>query len=198
MLDPAVADRGHDDAGPAGQAGQDGGGLVERFIERAALCEKAGFDGAFVVLGDIADLQQAVDEQAQARMGRQAPGAGVGRAQQAKRGEVLHGVADRGRRQADPGAGQGAGTDRLAGFEILLDDAPEDIARAAVELAERGAGRCGRQRAAQGDAAHVGRDLWGVLQDKRRPQTNKPAPAVPTLRIFPCATPAAFPISSAP
>jgi hypothetical protein len=101
---------------------------------------QAGLDGAALGLAHVADLQQAVDEQAQARVGRQAAGAGVGGAQQAGLRQVLHGVADRGRRQGQAALGQGARSHRLAGVQIALDDAPEDLARPAVELGKRGAG----------------------------------------------------------
>ncbi len=100
----------------------------------AAVRRQPRLDVPPIVLGDVADLQQAVDEQPQAGVGRQAPGADVRRAQQAQLGQVLHGVADRGRRQVHAAARQGARAHRLAGLQIGLHDPAEDVAGARVQL----------------------------------------------------------------
>ncbi|MNV60283.1 hypothetical protein D3C71_1527420 [compost metagenome] len=104
VLDARIAHRAGDDARPAGHAGQQVGGGVQRLLEVAALPSEAGVDLAPLVLTDVPDLQQTVDEQAQPRMGRHPPRRGVRRGQQAGQGQILHGVADRGRRQGQPSA----------------------------------------------------------------------------------------------
>ena len=50
-------------------------------------------------LGEAAQLQQPVDEQAQAALGRQPAGRGVGRVEQPGLLQIRHDVADGGRRQ---------------------------------------------------------------------------------------------------
>jgi hypothetical protein len=101
-------------------------------------------DGVALVRREVAELHQRVDEEAQARLRRQAAGRGVRRVDEAGFLEVLHDVAHRGRRQ---GHGQDlrqvARTHRLAGRQIALDDLAEDLARALVELGQGGIGHGG-------------------------------------------------------
>ena len=86
--------------------------------------------------GQFADLQKPIDEQPQALFGRHAPGAGMGRIEQAHGLQVRHDIADRGRRQGQRQAlGQGARADRLAGGQKGFHQMAEDFARA---LAQRG------------------------------------------------------------
>ncbi len=81
MLDPGIAHRRHHHAGSAGQARQDGAGFVQGLFHIAAAPSQALFDLATLRFAQVAYLQQAVDEQAQALMGRHAAGAGMGGAQ---------------------------------------------------------------------------------------------------------------------
>src|SRR5712691_90669 len=101
-----------------------------------------GFDGAALVLGEVADLQERVDEEAQPKLGGQAAGAGVRRIDEAERLQVRHDVAHRRRRQRH---GQQARdmtrAHRLASRQILVDDMAEDLARTFVELREADFGR---------------------------------------------------------
>ena len=135
-----------DDAGAARQAGQERGSLRQRRLEGVAggggpdLC----LDALALVDGEIADLEERVDEEAQADLRRQAPGAGMGRVDQPGMLQIRHDVAHGGGRQGHrQDAGDVARPDRLAGRQIALDDAPEDLARALVQLRE-GAGLIGR------------------------------------------------------
>jgi hypothetical protein len=74
----------------------------------------------------IADLEQRVDEEAQARLGRQPPGAGVRRVDQPREFEVRHDVAHARRRQRHrQDSGDVARPDRLAGGKVVLDDLPK-------------------------------------------------------------------------
>ena len=115
-------------------------------------------DALALVDGEIADLEERVDEEAQADLRRQAPGAGMGRVDQPGMLQVRHDVAHGGGRQRHrQDAGDVARADRLAGRQIALDDAPEDLARALVQLRE-GAGLIGR-------SGFLGRPVhrWNVI-----------------------------------
>ena len=90
---------------------------------------------------DVAHLEDAVDEEAQAELGRDPPGRDVRRIEQAEQLEILHDVADGGGR--DPLADRArerARADRVAGLEIGLDQPAEDLAAALVHLAQGRAG----------------------------------------------------------
>ncbi len=152
MLDAGVPGRGHHHPRPAGQARQDRAGLVEGVVVAAAVGGQARFDAAALLLGQVPHLQQAVYEQAQSRVGGQASGADMRRAQQAKLGQILHGVADRGGRQLHAAPRQGPRPHRLAGLQIALDDAAEDVARPRIQLGKAGAavGRVADQRIGHG------------------------------------------------
>ena len=96
---------------------------------------------------DVADLEDAVDEQPEPELGRNAPGRDVRRIEQAELLEILHHVADGRRRHAlAQRAGQRARADRLAGREIGLDQPAKHLAAALVHLGQRRAE--GAQRAA--------------------------------------------------
>ena len=91
-----------------------------------------------LLLVDVADLEQRVDEEAQADLGRQPAGGRVRGEDQPAFLERLHDVADRGRRQRRrQQPRQVARAQRLAGGEIALDDATEDVERALIEAAQR-------------------------------------------------------------
>ena len=82
----------------------------------------------------FAELQQAVHEQAQAAVGGQAAGGGVGGKQQAGVGQVRHDVADGcGGQRHGQAAGQGAAAYGLAGAHVLLDDLAQDGGGAGVQ-----------------------------------------------------------------
>ena len=83
-------------------------------------------------------------------MGGASPGADMRGPQQAKTCQVLHGVADRGRRQLHSTLGQGPGTHRLTGFDVTLDHTPEYLSGPAVQLHQ------GWARAQQGMGQVVG------------------------------------------
>ncbi len=134
MLDPGVTGGRDHHAGASGKAGEQGGGLVQRLLQASRAAGEATLDLAPLLLGDVAELQQAVDEQAQPRMGGQPPGRGVGRRQQAQLRQVLHGVADRCGRQLHAALGNGARAHGLAGLQIGFHHPAEDVAGAGVQL----------------------------------------------------------------
>src|SRR3546814_7760874 len=81
---------------------------------------------------------QAVDEEAQAKVGRQAPGGGVRREQQAEVLEVRHHIAYGRWGEAQPEAArQRARAHRGAGFHIGVHDVLQHLARAIVETLDR-------------------------------------------------------------
>src|SRR5690606_21033117 len=87
--------------------------------------------------GYVANLEHAVDKEAQAHLRRDAPGADMRAVEQAEMLEILHDVADRGGREAEiHHPGQRARADRLAGLEIRLDQPREDRTAAPVEVTE--------------------------------------------------------------
>ena len=98
----------------------------------AATCASIGVT---VIVGEIADLHQRVDEEAQALLGRQPPGRRMRRIDQAGLFQIRHHVAHRRRRQRHRNdARQVARADRLAGRQIALDHLAKNLARALVEL----------------------------------------------------------------
>ncbi len=120
---------------PESNAGRFGQHRVDRL--RGAGRRDLRLDRLPVALGHIADLHQRVDEEAQAPLGRQPPGRGVRRIDEAELLEVRHDVAHGGRRQGHrDDAREVARADRLAGRQIAFDDLAEDLARALVELRE--------------------------------------------------------------
>ena len=148
MFDAGVADRRHDHAGAAGQTRQDGARLVQGIVEVAAMGVQPGLDRLALGRAHVAHLEQSVHEEPKAGMGRQPSGAHMGGAQQTQLSQVLHGVADRSWRQRHAALRQGARPHRIPGLQIALNDAPEDLPGAGVEL---GKGRTGgEQRLVQG------------------------------------------------
>ena len=147
VLEPGVGLHRQHHAGGAGQSGQHAGGIVEHRVHRfrGAGGGDLRLDRLAVVLGEIADLHQRVDEEAQAPLGRQPARRGVRRIDEPGMLQVRHDVAHRGRRQRHrDDAGEIARADRLAGRQIALDDLAEDLARALVELREAGLRRYDR------------------------------------------------------
>ena len=85
--------------------------------------------------GDVADLEDAVDEHPQPELRGDAAGGDVRAVEKAEVFEVLHDVADGG--GADlfrHGAGERARADGLAGVEVAFDHPAEDLAAAVVHL----------------------------------------------------------------
>jgi len=136
VFDPGLAHRTGDDTGPAGEAGQQAGGLVQGLVETAAPSGQPRINLAPLLGPEVADLQQAVDEQPQAGVGGNPPRRGVRRAQQPRHGEVLHRIADRCGGQGDACLRQGPRADRVPGFQIGFDNAPEDVAGALVHCGQ--------------------------------------------------------------
>ena len=93
---------------------------------------------------NIAELQQAIDEQAETLVGGEPAGRGVRGEQQAGVREVRHDVADgsRGERHGQA-AGKGAGADGFAGGDVLFDNFAQHGGRTSVEARRQG-GRRGR------------------------------------------------------
>ena len=130
---------GHHDASAPRDARQQDGGHRQGGHESAQGGGVAHLrlDAQAHVPVDVADLHQRVDEEAQALMRGQPPGAGMRGEDEPGLLELGHDGADRCRREGDrEQTGDVLGADRLAGREIRLDDLPEDLARALVELAE--------------------------------------------------------------
>src|SRR5262249_48567210 len=134
-------------SGAARKARQQLASLAEQLFERTAptAADDPAFDLAAFLVADVADLEQPVDEEAQARMGRQSPRARVRRVDEAETFKVRHDVAYRGWRQRHrQRPAQVARADRLAGGKVSLDDPLEDLARTLVQLAQSGRRfRCG-------------------------------------------------------
>ena len=152
MADRALGFRRQHQAGRLRQAGQHGAGLGQRVLQAAARRGERRGDRLALVLGEFAEMQQAVDEQPQPLIGGQPAGGGVRREQQAGVRQVGHHVADGGRRQVHrQPARQRAAADRLAGFHVLLDDLPQHRGRTGIETR--------RQRGTRGE---TGRKSWLV------------------------------------
>src|SRR5690606_1611470 len=84
---------------------------------------------------DIADFEQAIDKKAESRLCRHTPGAGMGRENKAQRLEIRHDITDRGSGKAKGKLPrENARANRLAGFEIGLDHAAQDLARTLIEI----------------------------------------------------------------
>ena len=157
----------------ASEFGQQARRLGERAFEPAFLRRRPhlAIDARALLASQIPELEQRVDEQPQALLGRHAPGAGVRGVDEPELLEVLHHVANRGRRQRHrQQARQMPGADRFAGGEIRVDDVAEDLARTGVKRRQRARSRRDvlweptwpkngwNWPHAQGDALHLARD----------------------------------------
>src|SRR5207248_2114794 len=106
------------------------------------------FDRLAVALGQIADLHQGVDEEAQPDLGRQPPGGGMRRIDEAELFEIGHDIAYRRRGQRHrQDSLYIAPADWLTGRQIALDDQAKDLARALIELSQ----------------AQLARDQWKIV-----------------------------------
>ena len=100
VLDPAHLLVGEHHAGAVRQAGDHLAGVVEHLLDRLLAPDpQLRLDPAALLVGEVADLEQAVDEHPQADLGRQPAGRRVPRIDEAEVLQVRHDVADRGRRQ---------------------------------------------------------------------------------------------------
>ena len=133
---------GQHHAGTGRKAGNHLAGFGEHLLQLLlALDADLRLDGPPLVLGQIADLEQAVDEQPQPGFGRQPSRGRVRRIDQAQGLQVRHDVAHRsGRERHGQMPRQIARADGIARREIALDDLPEDGAGAFVEFLEIGKG----------------------------------------------------------
>ncbi len=142
-----------DDAGAMRQTGQRRRRLLQRLRQALAARRAQRLDIVPLVLGEVAEFQQTVHEQAQPGLGRQTPGRGVRRIEQPRLFEIGHHVADRRRRQVLPEQPrQRARADRLAGLHESVDDQAKNLAAAIVQLGKR---RCRRYLVAPLTAFHV-------------------------------------------
>ena len=95
-------------------------------------------DIPLLALIKVAELQQAIDEKAQARLRRPPTSHGVRAVEQPQHFQIGHRVADRSRRKRQPAAlGQRPRPHRLARRQVRFHDLAEDLARAGVERSER-------------------------------------------------------------
>ncbi len=141
MLEHGVLLGGDDETGAVGETRQKRGRLGQHFLETAACAAHPRFDGGAFVGRQLTHFQQAVDEEAQALLGRGAAGAGMRRVEQAHGFQVGHDVADRGRRQRQRQAlGQGARTHRLAARQEGLHQMAEDLPGAVAQDGVQGTG----------------------------------------------------------
>jgi hypothetical protein len=113
--------------------------LLQRLVDAAAGGGAARLDAHPLLVGDVAELEQAVDEKPQPGIRRQPASRGVAGIEQACILQVGHDVADRGRRQrlGQPPR-QRPRTHRLAGLDIAFDHQAQDLARTVVQDRDRG------------------------------------------------------------
>ena len=183
MPDRAFGLRREDQPGGLRQAGQHGAGLGQRVLQAAARGSERRGNRLPLVLRQLAEVQQAIDEQAQPLIGRQPSGRGVRREQQAGIGQVRHDIADRGGRQVHrQAARQGPAADRLAGLHVLFNDLAQHGSRTGVEARRQGA--CGRGCRAVAGLVHGGsNDKLGT-----RTPWSMPHGGFQTCQILHCGT----------
>ena len=178
-----ILGRHHDPRAPR-EARQHARGLGQHALQRQ-IARGGGdlrVDAVALVERQVADFEQGVHEKAQAQLGGQAPGAGVGGVDEAQLLQVLHDIADR-------GGGEGHGQQarelarphRLARGEVGIDDAFENLARTIIQRRERGPverQRLLRERIMTGHGPKM--TAWGP--------PRKPSLGVASLeRLNPCA-----------
>ena len=141
MLQPRIGFGGQHDCGGPREAGEPGQRLAERRFDRLRLPDRGqlALDRLPFWFGEIADLHQRVDEEAQAEFRRKAASGSMRRVDQAERFKVRHDVADRSWRQRHRDQARNiARADGLAGRQIALDDLPKNVARPLIELGKPG------------------------------------------------------------
>jgi hypothetical protein len=94
-----VGPRRHDQGGAMRQPAQQARGLLQHLVGAEAGRLALRFDVRTLVARQVADFQDAVDEQPQPRLRRQPARRGVRRIQQPQLLEIRHDIADRRRRQ---------------------------------------------------------------------------------------------------
>jgi hypothetical protein len=135
VLEPRVRLARQHDAGGACQPGEQARRLVQHAFDRLAGARDLRLDLLALGFVQVADLHQRIHEEAQAELGRQPPGRGVRRVDQAELFQVRHHVAHRRRRQRRcDQLRQIARAERVAGGEVAFDDLAENLARALIEL----------------------------------------------------------------
>ena len=177
VLEPAHLLVGKDHAGAGRQAGDHLAGVGEHLLDRLLAPDpELGLDLAALVVGEVADLEQPVDEQPEAHLGRQPARRGVRGVDQPQMLQIRHDVADRGRRQGHRQMPrQIARAHGIAGRQIALDDLPEDGARALVELLQLGEAAGGGRGTERLVGGHL-REMWllGVPSLRFAPRAKHP------------------------
>jgi hypothetical protein len=124
-----------DQPGVAGQPGERVRRVAEHGLDAPPPAGALGLDRPTLLVRQAADLEQPVDVEAQARLGGQPAGRGVGRVEEAQLLQVRHHVADGRRGELVLQAPRDrARAHRLAGGDVGVDDLAEDLARAGVEF----------------------------------------------------------------
>ena len=136
----AVALRGEDQGGAAGEARERRPHAVERRGDVAGVLRRAhgGFEPLAVLARHGADLQEAIHKEPEACLGGHAASAHMRVAQEAHLLQVLHDVTDSGGRDLfGKRSGQAARAYRGAGLQISLDHPAKDFAGAVVHLLDQ-------------------------------------------------------------
>ena len=154
MLKTGIALGRDHDAGTVREAGEKRACLAQQFLGAAGPvgARHLGIDVGALLGRNRADLQERIDEEAQAHIGRHPPGARMRRIDESRFLKIHHDVANgSGRQSAGQDARNRARADGLAGIEIGLDQAAENLARTLVDqgetltaVVEHGFGREGR------------------------------------------------------
>ena len=122
MFDGCFVFWGQDQTGTVGDARQRLAHLIKDGCDVLIVAAKGLIDLLAVVAVQIADLQQAIDKHAQAKLRGDTASTDMGAVKQAKVFQILHHVADRGGRDLfGHRAGQRAGADGIAAVEVALD-----------------------------------------------------------------------------
>src|SRR5262249_45724311 len=93
--------------------------------------------GAAVRDGEVAGVEEGVDEETESQFSRKPAGRSMGGVNEPELFQVRHHVPDGGRRQGNwQQARQISRTNRLAGRQITLDNLPKNLARPLVQRCE--------------------------------------------------------------
>jgi hypothetical protein len=125
----------HDQPRTARKPGEHHRRLRQNVFDAAAGRGDARFDRCPFLVGELAHLEEPIDEEAQAPFGRHAAGACVRGIEEAHRFQVRHDIADRGRRQRNGQAlRQRAGAHGLARRQKSVHEMTKDLARPFAQL----------------------------------------------------------------
>ena len=128
-----LARQGHDPS-EARHARQQLGGRGHDRLGVVRVFPQTALNGRDLVVLQRLELEQGIDEEAIALVGRDAAGGGMGRGDEAELFEVGHDVADRGGAELEADvAGQSARTDGLAVANVMLHQQLEQLLRAFVQ-----------------------------------------------------------------